>query len=269
MIPKIIKSALILTTLTTLIACSELKNGECTMPPIDHISATEWQSLKQMRIVFGHQSVGYNILSGVETLAHGAGVSFKIVESRNAPSEFGIAHFRIGKNGDPQLKIKDFAAMLEGGSVQGMDVALMKLCYVDINANTDIRKLADEYSTTLDRLSKHFPKTTFIGVTAPLTTVQSGFKAWLKGLMGKAPGGYVENFRRQQFNTIMRSRYGHQGRLFDLAKFEAEGAGSYQYKGQPIETLNLIMSDDGGHLNSQGQQYVASKLLKLLASASR
>jgi hypothetical protein len=106
----------------------------------------------------------------------------------------------------------------------------------------------------------------FIAVTAPLRTVQSGPKAWLKGLMGSTPGGYIDNYRRQEFSTLLRGRYDRQGRLFDLAKFEAEGSGSHQYQVQPLEVLNPAFSDDGGHFNAQGQLHVATRVLKFIAA---
>lgn len=238
------------------------------MPTIDQVNANELQVITQNRILFGHQSVGNNILSGVQSLASQAGVSLKVMESRSAATAPSITHFKIGKNEDPESKIKDFADTLRSGAVQGADIALMKLCYVDINGSTDVQKLAESYISSLTSLSKQFPQTVFIAVTTPLTTVQSGPKAWLKGLLRREPSGYADNFRRQEFNNILRNSYGQQGRLFDLAKFEAEGAGSYQYKGRQLEVLNSAMTHDGGHLNAFGERVVAAKLLKFIAANS-
>ena len=272
MISSKAKTVTLLVTLvvsTMLTSCSDVKKGEHVMPATDNVSADEWKVISQKRILFGHQSVGNNILSGVKTLADGAGVNLKIMESRNAPSEFGITHFKIGKNEDPQSKIKDFADTLSSGAAQGADIALMKLCYIDIQGDTDAKKLAADYISSLERLRLQYPKTVFIAVTTPIKTVQDGPKAWLKRLLGRDPGGYADNFRRQEFNTVLRKSEGLKGRLFDVAKFEAEGAGSHNYKGQPLEVLNPEMSNDGGHLNAKGEQYVAAKLLKMIAASSR
>lgn len=269
MISRIVKTGALLVVLVfsaILSSCSDVKKGEPLMPVPDQVTAAEWKVINQKRILFGHQSVGNNILSGVKSLADAAGVSLKITESRGALTDSGITHFKVGRNEDPRSKIKDFADTLNGGGAEGADVALMKLCYIDINASTDVKKLAEDYSATLDSLSQQHPKTVFIAVTAPLRTVQSGPKAWLKGLMGRKPGGYIDNSRRQEFNALLRGSYARQGRLFDLAKFEAEGAGSHQYQGQPLEVLNPSLSDDGGHLNAQGQLYVATRLLKFIAA---
>jgi hypothetical protein len=235
------------------------------MPATEQISADEWQVIAKKRIIFGHQSVGNNILSGVRKLASEAGVNLNLIQSRNATAEFGITHFFIGNNGDPQSKINDFEETLRKGVVQGADIALMKLCYVDINANTDAKELAKDYIASLDRLSQQFPETAFVAVTVPLRTVQSGPKALLKRLIGSEPGGYFENFRRKEFNSILRNTYSPQNRIFDLAKLEAEGAGSYRYQGQPIEILNPLLTNDGGHLNDAGERYIAVRFLKFIA----
>lgn len=258
--------ALVVATMLT--SCSETKKGGRLMPATDKVSADEWKIITQKRILFGHQSVGNNILSGVNKLAVQDGVSLKVIESRSVLTESGINHFTIGKNEDSQSKIKDFEDTMRGGAVKGADLALMKLCYVDIKGDTDVKKLAESYISALDRLSQQFPQTVFIAVTSPLKTVQSGPKAWLKRLLGRAPGEYADNFRRQEFNNILRSRYTGKSQLFDLAKFEAEGAGSHQYQGQPLDVLNPAITNDGGHLNSQGEQYVAAKLLKFIAAST-
>jgi hypothetical protein len=258
----------LLVTATTLPACNKTNKEEGSKIAMDQINANEWQAVTQKRIIFGHQSVGNNILSGIKSLADQAGVNLKIIESRSAATELGITHFKIGRNEDPQSKLKDFMDTLKSGTAQGADIAFMKLCYVDINSSTDVKKLADEYRSSLDSLSTQFPHTVFIAVTSPLTTLQSGPKAWIKRLMGREPNGYSENFRRQEFNNILRSIYGRQGRLFDLAKLEAEGAGFQQYQGQPLEVLNSAMSNDGGHLNAIGAQFVAAKLVRFIATIS-
>lgn len=258
----------LLAVVTMMTACKEEKKGGRLMSSNEQISPAEWQAVTQKKIIFGHQSVGNNILSGVKALTAQAGINLKFIESRSAATEAGITHFKIGKNEDPESKIKDFEETLVNGLAKGADIALVKLCYVDITANTDAKKLAQDYIASLDRLSIKFPSTAFIAVTAPLTTVQSGPKVFIKRLLGREPGGFAANFKRQEFNTILRSRYGQKGSLFDLAKIESEGAGNYQFNGQPIEVMNPAFTDDGGHLNATGEKIVASKLLKFIVSNS-
>lgn len=258
--------ALILTAFGLTSACDKPVKMEMPMTQRDQVSNEEWMVLVQRHIIFGHQSVGNNILSGVRILAKQAGVNLPITESRNNKSSPGITHFKVGRNKDPLSKIKDFVSVIEGGVIQDGDIALMKLCYIDFGSRTNAKKLAEEYCSSLDRLSQQFPRTSFIAVSAPLTTVQSGPKAWAKQLLGRTPSGYTENVRRQEFNDYLRTHYSQQGRLFDLAKIEADGASNCQFQGRPLETLSPVLTDDGGHLNSLGEQYVAAKFLKFIAA---
>jgi hypothetical protein len=247
-------------------ACEDKKKGINKMTKTDSISSEEWKLLAQRRIVFGHQSVGNNILSGVKELAKQAGVSLSITETRNAATNPGISHFKIGQNDDPYSKTKDFESTMDSGAVKDADIALMKLCYIDFNNRTDAIKLANDYCESIDRLSKKFPNTVFVAVTTPLSTVQSGPKAWVKRLLGRTPSGYVENARRKDFNDYLRNRYGKSSRIFDLAKYENNDAGAFAYRERPIEVLNSSITDDGGHLNARGQQYISTGLIKFLAS---
>src|SRR3989454_12732065 len=79
------------------------------------------------RIYFGHQSVGANILQGVKEL----GVSLSIKD------EF------LAENGEPLRKLQNFKAAVGEGS--RFDIALVKFCYVDVNADTDARALFERY----------------------------------------------------------------------------------------------------------------------------
>lgn len=248
-----------------LLGCGEANHGDKGMTNVQ-ISAAEWQTLAKKRVVFGHQSVGQNILDGVQSLAAQAGVNLPIVKSLTPVTSSGIIHFFVGQNEDPSSKLKDFASTLESGAAQGADIALVKLCYIDFNGGTNAKQLAEQYSATLDHLSQQFPNTTFVAITAPLTIAQTGPKAWIKRLLGRTPSGFADNARRQEFNNLLRARYNQQGRLFDLAKIEAEGAGAYEYQGRPIEVLNSALTYDDGHLNAQGELIVASRLIKYLAA---
>lgn len=230
------------------------------------ITPAEWQTLAQRRVVFGHQSVGQNILDGVQSLAAEAGVPLRVVESRLADKNAGIAHFLVGVNEDPLSKLNDFSSALAGGAATEADVALLKFCYIDFKGDTDARRLADKYIGTLDDLRRRFPQTTFVAVTAPLTVVQTGPKAWVKRLLGREPSGYSDNARRQEFNTLLRARYAQDGFLFDLAKIQAEGVSGHRYNGQPIEALSPALTYDDGHLNDRGRQVVAARLVKYLAA---
>ncbi len=260
---------LIIVAMLALPGCNQAKQGEASMATTTQISMPEWQALGQKQVVFGHQSVGGNILSGIERLAARDDVKIDIHEQRGGPAAKGIRHFVIGENGNPLAKIEDFAAAIDAGAAQGADVALMKLCYIDFNANTDAQELANAYIASLESLAQRHPDTNFVAVTVPLMVVQTGPKAWLKRLIGKQPSGYADNLRRAEFNTMLREKYLAANRLFDLARAEAGSAGKYcmaQVDGQAVETLCPELTDDGGHLNEHGQEVVASNFLNFVGS---
>jgi hypothetical protein len=260
---------LIATTMLILPGCNQSEREETSMVTTTQISMPEWQTLEKKRVVFGHQSVGRNILSGIERLAARDGVNLDIHEQRTAPAAQGISHFPIGNNGDPLSKIEDFAAAIDAGAAQSADMAMMKLCYVDFNGATDARQLANKYIASLESLAQRHPETSFVAVTAPLMAVQTGPKAWAKRLIGKQPNGFVDNLRRAEFNTQLRERYASTGRLFDLARAEAESTGQHcrtKVNGQTVEALCPELTNDGGHLNERGQELVAAAFLNFAGS---
>jgi lysophospholipase L1-like esterase len=244
----------------------------CNAPETDMTepdTRIEWAQLAGQKIVFAHQSVGKNILQGAEQLARRDGIDLRVQERRGAPTEAGITHFNVGNNGDPLGKIRDFAAAMDSGAATDADVVVLKLCYIDFSADSAPGEIANAYISTLEQLDKRYPGTLFVPVTAPLTTVQTGPKAWIKQLLGKQPAQYAENAKRSEFNRLIRKHYGNGGRLFDLAHIEA-GTGNSQttvrIAGQEIETLDPSLTDDGGHLNTRGQILVATAFLNLIAT---
>ena len=240
--------------------------GFSACPP--HL-AINWRDLGRLSVVFGHQSVGNNLLGGVERLAAWDGARVTIREQRKGPALPGINHFPIGRNGDPASKILDFAAALDAGAAQGADMALMKLCYADFNAGTDAKQVAEQYITSLETLAQRYPNTRFVAVTTPLKAVQTGPKAWAKRLLGQLPSGYLDNARRGEFNTHLRTHYLASGRLFDLARAESDAMGEcckIQVEGHEVEALNPALTDDGGHLNERGQALVGTAFLNFVST---
>jgi hypothetical protein len=229
----------------------------------------DWERFTQLRIVFGHQSVGYNILAGITSLARERQAALDISETKSPLTSPGIHHFKVGRNGEPQTKLADFQTSLQGGLGQSADVALFKLCFIDFDTPGDARALAHSYITELDRLAREYPNTVFVPATAPLTTVQTGAKAWIKRMLGQAPAGYASNARRAQFNLVLRQHYAGQP-LFDIAALESEGGRSgVDYGNSRLETLDPALTSDGGHLNSQGQRLIGGALVHTLAGLQR
>ena len=230
-----------------------------------------WTDLTKQRVLFAHQSVGDNILEGARQLAERDGVELPVENWAGGALGAGINHFRVGSNGDPQSKLEAFRVAL--GSVEGApaDIALLKLCYVDFGAATDAKQLADMYISAYRELAMAYPETKFVAVTAPLTVIQTGPKAWIKRAIGVPVGQSVENAKRAEFNKLLRETFGPTRRVFDLAAIESSASGSSGTTdgtaGRP-EGLAPALTDDGGHLNRNGQRLVASEMLAFLADVS-
>lgn len=252
------------------------QNAESPTPPAASnaipttASAQDWQKLSQLKIAFGHQSVGDNVISGIESLAREHDVTLSVTETREAFAAPGLHHFKIGRNGEPRSKLEDFDATMSGDIAGTADIALMKLCYMDFDSEANPQQLARDYIAEVDRLASRFPQTTFIPVTAPLTAAQTGPKALIKKLLGKEPGGYESNAKRQLFNQTLRQHYANRDVLFDIASLESGfGKVTVERDGQAIETLNPELTSDGGHLNDQGKHLIGSALVHHLANVAR
>lgn len=225
------------------------------------------------RIYFAHQSVGANILDGVRELAQAEGVALRIAEQPGADAipEGTLAHFFVPENGAPLTKLRHFEAALGKGA--RVDVALLKFCYVDIDAQTDAKALFERYRSTIGRLRQKNPHTVFVHVTLPLTTEQTGPKAWLKRLMGRTPYGTVENLRREEYNALLRKAYAGREPVFDLARMESTApdghAVTVSWDGVTAPAMAREYTRDGGHLNEQGRLRVARELIRVLASEAR
>ncbi|GEN09663.1 hypothetical protein SAMN05443572_109316 [Myxococcus fulvus] len=232
------------------------------------------EKLSGRRIFFGHQSVGGNILDGVKALPNSAqGVVPRVVEVQSPTESLApgtLAHAMVGQNEKPESKIADFERLMDAGLAKSTDVAFFKFCYIDINGATDTRALFEKYRVALEGLKARHPNTTFVHVTAPLTTVQRGAKAWLKELLGRPVWGVAENVQRETFNELMRKTYAGKEPLFDLARLESTAPDgsreTYELNGQTWPAMVPGYSDDGGHLNPAGQTRLATELLNFLAS---
>ena len=231
------------------------------------------EQVARQRVYFGHQSVGMNVLDGLKELSTTAGVPLRIAEAAHAADLQGpgVGHLFVAENGDPLRKLASFRSALGEGS--RADIALVKFCYVDIRADTDMRSLFAAYRKTVDELRASNPRTTFVHVTLPLTTVQAGPKAWVKRLIGRAPYGTIENVKRNEYNTLLRRTYTGREPIFDLARVESIAADGTQatvaWGGSVVPAMAPAYTDDGGHLNAAGRLRAAREFVAVLAGAGR
>ena len=226
------------------------------------LTKADVEAAATQRVLFAHQSVGANILDGVRKLADENDVKLTITESRSDQGKTpAIFQFMVGQNGDPLGKIKDFVST--SSSFPDIDVALMKICYVDLNKSSDATAVAKTYADAIKTLQRAHPSTRFIAITSPLTAVPSGAKAWVKSLIKGSSPELADNEKRKEFNDYLRKEF-DKDHLFDLAALEAEKAVADD--GKEIEVMRPSLTDDGGHLNAAGQRLVGAAFIKLLAA---
>lgn len=245
------------------------------LPPVQSDASlhAQLQRVAGMRIYWGHQSVGANVLDGLKLVADKSGVPVHIVESTSAqavpPASFG--HTFVAENRNPLGKLQAFDTAM-GVQPSGVDIAMVKFCYVDFEANTDVKALFARYQDTVKRVQARNPQLKIVHITTPLTTVQTGPKAFLKSLLGTPPYGALENQRREEYNALLRQAYEGKEPFFDLARLEYTApdgtASTYAWKGTAIPVLTAAYTEDGGHLNTQGQMLAARQFVGVLAAAA-
>lgn len=238
------------------------------------LQVNELQSLSRKKIFFAHQSVGVNIINGIQDILSKHNVpEFRIVETVNVDDFVQplFAHTKVGANTKPLSKLEEFERIMASGIGDKVDIAFVKFCYVDITEKTDIKEIFTQYVKTMERLRINHPETTFVHVTVPLKTTPAGIKTKIKLLTGMGDlWEYRDNIKRNEFNALILERYKAKEPVFDLAKAEATTMDgklvTFSVQGKEWLSLYPSYSNDGGHLNIIGREIVAFRLVEFLAS---
>jgi hypothetical protein len=239
-------------------------------PTFEQITTEQWSRLASAKIFFAHQSVGGNLLEGVQdVLRERADIPLRVMEISD-PSEMtapGLYHANVGKNGEPATKLQAFAHMVEGAG--DSDVALLKYCYADFRHGTDATQLFDEYRRKVEQIRAQRPDLAIVHVTVPLVT-DAGTLRHIAAVVRRKPPAREVNLIRHQFNELLRATYAGKEPLFDLARLEAtDAAGNavrVRYKGQSVPVLAAAWTFDGGHLNEVARRRMAQAFLASLAT---
>lgn len=246
---------------------------------LDSVPSEYWQSLSEKRIFFGHQSIGQDIILGVEEIlrAHPE-IPINVLEMIDSRpvNEAAIYHKRIGRNTRPQSKINSFRNVMDSNTNPQFDIALMKFCYVDITSSSVPEEVFEHYERSLSALHEKYPETSFLHATVPIESVPRTLAGRFKGLVKevvRAPGVLEDNASRQRFNELIRRRHGGGDALFDIALCEAVGPnGRLNYKllgNDKIYFMDAAYSEeDGGHLGPEGRVRVGEQFLMTLACAA-
>ncbi len=241
---------------------------------IEDVPIEKWEQLANKRIYFGHQSVGFNIIDGIEkVLSLHPSIKLSIVETRKDDliNKGIFAHFRVGENRNPFTKINDFVNVIDNELDKAPDIAFLKFCYVDVPDNVAVYKLFELYKAKTEALKKNHPNLNIVHFTMPLKTQHFSWKSKLKNFIGKESWELAENIKRNNYNKLLLEEYKGRQPIFDIASYEATlqngSQAVFKYKGEQFLYMQDSYSSDGGHLNSLGAQVIAEQLLIFLAES--
>ena len=249
--------------------------GGEVMPKYENLAdvpPAKWQALSEKEIFFGHQSVGYNIIDGIqEVIKKHPDIKLNIVESRKYNDRTGaFVHSKIGENRQPDAKIKDFVRIIDHELSRVPDMAAMKFCFVDAYDKIDEQDEFQKYKQAMSKLKLEHPALTIIHFTMPLRTQPISWKTKVKLLIGREPWEFTDNIKRNQFNELLLQEYLGKQPVFDIARYEATGPDgkemTFTYRGKSYLAMKPEYSSDGGHLNNKGQLWIAEKLLLFLVN---
>lgn len=226
-----------------------------------------------MKTFFAHQSVGANILEGIEALAAQGRAAVRILDLTRPHDPYSagpllIIHERIGANREPLTKIAAFRERLNAKHRPEFDVALLKFCYVDIATQADADTLWHHYEAAIEQLSTDQPGVQLVHCTVPLRALPEGPYAWLRRALGHRHPHIVGNRARDWFNRQLRARFGGRNELFDLAAVQSRRADGRICElndgGTRVPSLAREWTYDGGHFNERGRTIAAAAFLEFL-----
>ena len=216
MVNVMIKYRIAVLILMIFLGCSsQEKTGEISL---DTNFDNNLQKVASQKIYFGHQSVGNNIMEGLqEILASNQEYKLNIIESGDAVPDSGgfFLHTRIGENTKPNMKCDDFIQQLNPELVSKLDMAMFKFCYIDINRDTDVDALFEYYRNTISTVREKYPYLTIIHVTSPVRHSPDDFKTKIREVIGKFTGkpnnSKLDNARRNETtNNCLHNRASRQ-----------------------------------------------------------
>lgn len=247
---------------------------------LDSTSSNQWRQLSESTVVFGHQSVGWNIVDGLEAVS-ARYAEFELPVLETSTSEIaagqvsagpGLFHFSVGRNKDPESKISDFCQAMASELGRSAELALLKFCYADFGYLLDPDVAFEAYVGAMDELRKSNPNTEFIHATCPLTvprrsTAKDRAKDLVKRLIGR-PVYPDPNVARHRYSTQIIEHYGPE--VFDIAGIEStrpDGSpAGLRMAGQEVPFMVAEWTDDGGHLSSRGKERAAEEFVRALLS---
>ena len=246
------------------------------------------RDITQLYMFFGHNSVGGEIVDGLGSVVQNLRI---ISHSRSLISSNGAAYFNQNGSRQPgllnvstydlyrnygqarqsvELFVEQVRFIINGNATipgQRLDIVFLKFCFYAFYDMTDEQAdlLFDYYATQMDALQSQYPELIVVHFTQTIRPC------------GNFQNIYDANTRSMHYRSRMLERYGHTGRVFDLALIEATAPNgqvnhcSYRDNaGNPV--LGLYQSyapsstSNDGHLSTAGRQAVARRLADFLAN---
>lgn len=237
---------------------------------LSDVTPAEWKALAARRIFFGHQSVGANVVQGLaEVIAAHPEVELKVVESKDLTNAgAGFYHATVGRNGNPDEKVEEFARLAASGLRDPGSVGMVKYCYVDVLQHTDPNALFASYRHRIEEVKAANPDLTIVHFTMPLTVVEDRWTYWKRKVRGW-DSDRDKNIIRNRYNALLRSTYAGREPVFDIAALESmrpDGSAYGFRKGREfMYVLAPELTADGAHLNEAGRRMMAEQLVVFLA----
>lgn len=234
-------------------------------PPPTEIDGPTITAALNNRWVFAHQSVGMQVIQGIQTLCDMYGLPDPTVidvETGTIPGSGPyLGHWYVGTNGDGFSKLTDYNTTIRGGLYTQADIFVLKFCYADLRPNVGYtpQQLFDQYKLIMDGLIADFPTKTFILATETIVM--------------EADEDGPNNGLRMTFNNLVRAEYGD-SHLWDIAlALSTDPDGNRIRTGTApnyIEHLySAYASPDMEHISgvdSIGRRAAAAPLLQILAT---
>jgi len=146
------------------------------------LSQQDLDKARTLKVFFGHQSVGNNIMDGLRDLAklnpdrYACNIQ-RIFNPNWYDHNHGFGEAPIGKNGSCSAKVEDFVKRMNEGLGERVDVAMMKFCFVDFTPKDNPEKDWRLYREGLETVEKAHPKVRVVWWTSPLMAPSNNRRA--------------------------------------------------------------------------------------------
>lgn len=213
------------------------------------------RTAQELRIVFGHESVGFDVIHGLQALSSAKPERYRLAVQPQIQAQWfsrnrGLGEFFFHANGNPMGKFDDFEQRVRGGFGEAVDVAVMKLCYADMTERSDPPTIFERWRGLYEGLEKDYPRVRFVWWTVPVPQ----------------PSRCGE--KRTAINGLIRDHARRNGEvLLDVADIECHTPDGREVR-HPDGSERLWEGygrDQGGHLNDEGAQRVARAWWWLMA----